>query len=86
MENIMAMRELTIKIYRRIGRKRYLNGKYVYEYERIYVPIPTLLQEPFRAMLKGRVKIRVIPESDEITIKLRPDKSFRHAESPPDKT
>ena len=82
----MAMRELTIKLYRRMGRKRYLNGKYVYEYERIFVPIPTLLQEPFRSILKDHIKIRVIPESEEITIKLRPDKSFRHAESPPDKT
>jgi hypothetical protein len=32
--------EGTVKIYCRLGKKRYLGGKYTYRYERLYVPIP----------------------------------------------
>jgi len=37
-----------IKIYRRLTKKRYLRGKHTYEYERIYVPIPSRLHDIVR--------------------------------------
>jgi len=76
----------TIKLYHWIAKKRYLGGKYVYTYERIYVPIPSIFHKKFRSILKQRVKMEVAEQNGSIGIFLTPVKTLSHAESPPDKT
>ena len=62
----MVRRDLTIKIYRRLEKKRYLRGKYTYEYERIYVPIPSRLHDIVRPFLNKRLKNTM---HSELTVK-----------------
>ena len=77
---LMTMGDRTIKIYRRIGKKRYLDGKYTYEYERIYVPIPSRLHDIVKPFLNRHLKIGITRKNGGLTIVLHPAKTFRHAE------
>jgi hypothetical protein len=81
----MARDSLTIKIYRRLGKKRYLKGKHVYEHERICVPIPSKLHDKIKPFLNHRLKISLATQNSDLLITLHPVKTFRHAESPPRK-
>jgi hypothetical protein len=83
---VMVRGDPTIKIYRRLAKKRYLRGKHVYVHERICVPIPSRLHHKVNPSLNQRLKIGVANQNSNLVIKLHPVKSFRHAESPPDKT
>ena len=78
--------DIIIKLYHWIAKKRYLGGKYIYTYERIYVPIPSIFHKKFRSVLKQRIKIEVTEQNESIGINLTPVKTLSHAESPPDKT
>jgi len=76
----MARDSLTIKIYRRLGKKRYLKGKHVYEHERICVPIPSKLHDKIKPFLNHRLKISLATQNSDLLITLHPAKTFRHAE------
>ncbi len=76
----MVRGDSTIKIYRRLGKKRYLNGKHVYEHERIHVSIPSKLHEKIKPFLNQPLKIEVANQNDRLVITLHPVKTFRHAE------
>jgi len=39
-EEVIVENNVSVKPYRKLGKKGYPKGKYVYEHERIYVPIP----------------------------------------------
>jgi len=67
----MARRDQTIKIYRRIAKKRYLKGKHVYEHLRIYVPIPSKFHNIIKPFLNQRLKIEMVKQGDCIVITLR---------------
>jgi len=82
----MVRGDPTIKIYRRLGKKRYLRGKHVYEYERICVPIPSRLHDKVKPFLNQRLKIDVASQNSGLVIILHPVKTFRHAELSPVKT
>jgi len=86
MENLVTMGDLTIKIYNYRVKKRYLNGKYVYVYERSYVPIPTQLQHKARAYFNQRLKIELTEQNNKLVVILSPVKTFSHTKIPPDKT
>lgn len=64
----MVKDDLIIKIYRRLAKKRYLRGKHTYEYERIYVPIPSRLHDIVRPFLNQRLKISITRQNDGLTI------------------
>jgi len=81
----MARNDNFVKLYRRFGKKRYLKGKYVYEHERIYVPIPSRLHAMIKPLLNQRLEIEMIDKNDDLVITLRPEKTLRHAECPPAK-
>jgi hypothetical protein len=76
----VARRDLIVKIYRRVAKKRYLSGKYTYEYERIYVPIPSRLHAMVKPFLNQRLRISITRQNDGLAITLDPLKTFRHAE------
>lgn len=82
----MAKRNGTVKIYRRIAKKRYLDGKYLYAHERICLPIPSRLHEIVEPFMGQRLKIEITAKNGSLTITLHPAKTFRHAEHTTEKT
>jgi hypothetical protein len=82
----MVRGDPTIKMYRRLGKKRYLRGKQVYEHERIHVPIPSRLHNKVKPFLNHRLRITIASQNEDLVINLHPVKTFRHAELPPVKT
>ena len=82
----MGRRNGTVKIYRRLAKKRYLNGKYLYAHERIYLPIPSKLHKIVEPFMGQRLKMELAAKNGSLTITLRPAKTFRHAEHNTGKT
>jgi len=78
--------DATVRLYRRLGKKRYLKGKYVYEHERIYVPIPSRFHDTIKPFLNQPLKIQITNKNNGLIINLHPAKTFRHAENTPCKT
>lgn len=76
----MARNDLIIKIYRRLAKKRYLRGKYTYEHERIYVPIPSRLHDIVRPFLNQRLKISITRQNTGLAITLHPAETFKKGE------
>ncbi|HER54505.1 MAG TPA: hypothetical protein ENO13_01240 [Candidatus Bathyarchaeota archaeon] len=78
--------DVIVKLYHWIAKKRYLQGKYVYTYERLYIPVPRVFHKHFKSILKGHVKMEVEEQNGRLGVFLTPVKTLSHAESPPDKT
>jgi len=76
----VARNDLIIKIYRRLAKKRYLRGKYTYEHERIYVPIPSRLHDIVRPFLNQRLKISITRQNTGLAITLHPAETFKKGE------
>jgi hypothetical protein len=79
-------KDVIIKLYHWVAKKRYLGGKYVYMYERLYIPVPRVLHKRFKSILKEHIKMEVEEQKGRIGVFLTPVKTLSHAESPPDKT
>jgi len=77
----MVEDDITVKLYRRLGKKRYLKGKYSYEHERIYVPIPSKLHNTIKPFLNEHLKIEITNKNGSLIVALHPEKTFRHAEN-----
>jgi len=75
-----------VRIQRRVSRKRYLNSKRVYEYERISLHIPKKLHEIIKPYLKEDLDLKVATEKDSLIFILTPLKTLRHAANDPAKT
>jgi hypothetical protein len=73
---VMVRGDSTVKIYRRLGKKRYLEGKYIYRHERIYVPIPSKLHSKIKPFLNHRLKIDLTSQNGDLVITLHPVKRF----------
>jgi len=71
-----------VRIQRRVSRKRYLNSKRVYEYERVSLHIPRKYHELVKPFLEQDFDVSVAAEKDIIIITLTPQKTVKHAESP----
>ncbi|MBT0160531.1 hypothetical protein G4O51_11175 [Candidatus Bathyarchaeota archaeon A05DMB-2] len=79
----MARGDQTVKIYRRLSKKRYLEGKYMYEHLRIYVPIPSRFHKIIKPFLDQRLKIQITNKNNGLIITLHPLKRFGTPNSPP---
>jgi hypothetical protein len=75
-----------VRIQRRVSRKRYLNSKRVYEYERVSLHIPRRYHELIKPFLNQDFVVSVAAEKGCIVITLTPQKAVQHAESPSYKT
>jgi hypothetical protein len=75
-----------VRIQRRVSRKRYLNSKRVYEYERISLHIPKKFHEATKPYLEQDLDLRVTIEKDSLVVTLTPLKTLRHAANDPAKT
>ena len=82
----MHNRNGTVKIYRRTAKKRYLDGKYLYTHERMYLPIPSRLHKAFEPFLDQRLKMEITVKDGSLTITLCPAKMFLRAEQDTGKT
>jgi hypothetical protein len=70
----------------RLARKRYLNSKRVYEYERISLHIPREFHETVKPHLDQDFDMKVTAEKDYLFITLTPSKTLRHAANDPTET
>ena len=58
-----------MRIYRRISGKKYLQGKAVYRYEQLYIPVPKRFQSIVRPFLEQDLKIKIEPDGEGFVIK-----------------
>jgi hypothetical protein len=75
-----------VRFQRRFARKRYLNSKRVYEYERISLHVPKKFHEAIKPFLEEDLDLKVTVEKDSLVVTLTPLKALRHAASGPEKT
>ena len=75
-----------VRIQLRLSRKRYLESKYVYEYERISLDIPRKFHNKVKPFLKQDLNMDVSIKGSYLVITLTPAKTFRHAEYTPQKS
>lgn len=75
-----------VRYHRRVARKRYLNSKRIYGYERISLSIPRKFHEIIKPFLNQDFDVSVAAEKGIIVITLTPQKPVQHAESPSYKT
>jgi hypothetical protein len=75
-----------VKLQFRIAKKRYLNSKRVYEYERVSLHIPRKYHELIKPFLNQDFGVSVAAEKGCIVITLTPQKAGQHAASPSYKT
>jgi hypothetical protein len=71
-----------VRIQRRVSRKRYLNSKRIYEYERVSLHIPRKYHELIKPFLNQDLGVSVAAEKGSIVITLTPQKTVQRAESP----
>ena len=74
------------EIRKRLARKRCLNSKRVYEYERISLHIPKEFHEAIKPYLDEDLDLKVTAEKGSLTIILTPARTLRHAANDPAKT
>jgi hypothetical protein len=68
-----------VRFQKRLARKRYLNSKRVYEYERISLPIPKEFHEAIKPYLKEDLDLRAATEEGSLILILTPAETLRHA-------
>jgi len=64
-----------VKLQFRIAKKRYLNSKHAYKYERVSLHIPRKYHELIKPFLKQDFGVSVAAEKDIIVITLTPQKT-----------
>jgi len=75
-----------VRIQLRLSRKRYLGSKYVYEYERISLPIPRKFHKTVKPFLKQDLNMDMSIKGSYLVITLTPTKTFLPAENTPQKS
>jgi len=74
-----------VRIQRRVSKKRYLETKRTYEYERLSLDIPRRHHKTIALLLNQDFDVEVKLENDVVILILTPEKTFRHAENTPTK-
>jgi len=69
-----------VRIQCRVSRKRYLNSKRIYEYERVSLYIPRKYHELIKPFLNQDFDVSVATEKDIIVITLTPQKTVQQVE------
>jgi hypothetical protein len=68
----LVQREATVKIMRKVSKKRYFHDKNVYTHERLYVPIPKQFHDKIKPLLNKKLEIEVNPKNGGLEIVCRP--------------
>jgi len=66
-----------VRIQRRVSRKRYLGSKYIYEYERISLPIPRRFHKIVKPFLKQDLDMDLATKGNYLVITLTPAKTTK---------
>jgi len=66
-----------VRIQCRVSRKRYLGSKYVYEYERISLPIPRKFHKTAKPFLKQDLDMDLATKGSYLVITLAPAKTTK---------
>jgi len=66
-----------VRIQCRVSRKRYLGSKYVYEYERISLPIPRKFHKTAKPFLKQDLDMDLATKGSYLVITLTPAKTTK---------
>ncbi|MCD6240451.1 hypothetical protein J7K27_02860 [Candidatus Bathyarchaeota archaeon] len=61
-----------VKIRRRLAKKKYLDGKYTYAYERFYIEIPKKYQDRVKWLLDKDLKMDIKKVNGKLLIVLSP--------------
>ena len=72
-----------VRIQCRVSRKRYLDSKQVYEYERMSLHIPRRFHNKVKPFLKQDLDMQVTTKEDSLIITLTPQKRFSTPKTPP---
>jgi len=82
----MAKDKATIKIQRKVSRRRYLRGKQTYTYQRLYVPIPKQFHDKIEPFLNKDLDVEVKPKNNGLEIVCRPRENVSAPRKIPVKT
>jgi hypothetical protein len=74
------------RIQRRISKKLYLKAKRTYEYERIFMDIPSRFHGILKPLLKQDFDVKVAVEENRVIVTLTPRENVSACRKPPDKT
>jgi len=74
-----------VRIQRRLSRKRYLSGKYAYEYERLSMDIPRKFHKKVKPFIGQDLNIEISVKGDYLVITLSPRKRFGMPNTTPEK-
>ena len=65
---VMEKGKATVRIERKVSKRRYLDGKRTYTYERFYVPIPKQFHDKIEPFLNKNLKLEVKPVNGGLKI------------------
>ena len=82
----MVQREVTVKIMRKVSKKRYHHDKNVYTSERLYVPIPKQFHDKIEPFLNKNLDVEVKPKNNGLEIVCRPRENVSVPRKTPAKT
>jgi hypothetical protein len=75
-----------VRTQRRVSKKLYLKAKRTYEYERIFLDIPSKFHGILKPLLKQDLDINVAVHEGCVTVTLTPRENVSACRKPPDKT
>ena len=82
----MMKEKPTVRIQRKVSKRRYLHGKQTYTYERFYVTIPKEFHDKVEPFLNKNLKVEVIPKKDGLEIRCTPRENVSAPRKHPAKT
>ena len=75
-----------VRIQRRVSKKLYLKAKRTYEYERIFLDIPSKFHGMLKPLLKQDFDVKVAVEENRVIVTLTPRENVSACRKHPDKT
>ena len=75
-----------VRIQRRVSKKLYLKAKRTYEYERIFLDIPSKFHGVLKPFLKQDFDVKVAVEENRVIVTLTPRENVSACRKPLDKT
>ena len=77
---------ILVRIQRRVSKKLYLKAKRTYEYERIFLDIPSKFHGILKPLLKQDFDVKVALEENRVVVTLTPRENVSACRKHPDKT
>jgi hypothetical protein len=75
-----------VRIQHRVSKKLYLKAKHTYEYERIFLDMPSKFHGILKPLLKQEFDVKVAVEENRVIVTLTPRENVSACRKHPDKT